>query len=112
MELKELTMSLIKKEFGALVLDVRFDGPYEEEDLDVNVILKELPEDLPERDIRIWDHLREKGFDVLIGYEQPFEELDEAIIEEQMERQRVETAKLLAKMSEAIRRRATLAYPE
>ncbi len=109
MELQELTMGLIKKEFGDLVLDVQFDGPYEEEDLDVNVILRELPEDLPERDIRIWEHLREKGFDVLIGYEQPFEELDEAIIEEQMERQRVEIAKLLSKMSEASRRRAALA---
>jgi len=102
MDLKELTMNLIKREFGDLVLDVQFSGPFEEEDLNVDVTLKELPEDLPDRDIHIWNHLREKGFDVLIGYEPPFDELDEATIEEQKERQIVETAKLLEKMSKAI----------
>ena len=105
MDLKELTMNLIKQEFGDLVLDVQFSGPFEEEDLDVDVILKELPEDLPDRDTRIWHYLREKGFDVLIGYEPPFDELDEATIEEQKERQIVETAQLLEKMSKAIRNR-------
>jgi len=95
-------MNLIKQEFGDLVLDVQFSGPFEEEDLDVYVILKELPEDLPERDTRIWHHLQEKGFDVLIGYEPPFDEIDEATIEEEKERQIVEAAKLLEKMSKAI----------
>jgi hypothetical protein len=98
-------MNLIKQEFGDLVLDVQFSGPFEEEDLDVDVILKELPEDLPDKDIRIWRHLREKGFDVLIGYEPPFDEIDESIIEEEKERQIVEAAKLLEKMSKAIRLR-------
>lgn len=105
MDLKELTMNLIKQEFGDLVLDVQFSGPFEEEDLDVDVILNELPEDLPDRDIRIWHHLREKGFDVLIGYEPPFDEIDEATIEEEKERQLLETAKLLETMSKAIRLR-------
>jgi len=105
MDLKEVTMNLIKREFGDLVLDVQFSGPFEEEDLEVDVILKELPEYLPDRDIRIWHHLREKGFDVLIGYEPPFDEIDESIIEEQKERQIIETAKLLETMSKAIRLR-------
>jgi hypothetical protein len=105
MDLKELTMNLINQEFGDLVLDVQFSGPFEYEDLDVNVILKKLPEDLPDKDIRIWHHLREKGFNVLIGYEPPFDEIDEATIEEEKERQIVEAAKLLEKMSKAIRLR-------
>lgn len=112
MDLKELTMNLIKQEFGDLVLDVQFSGPFEEEDLDVDVILKELPEDLPDRDTRIWHYLREKGFDVLIGYEPPFDELDEATIEEQKERQIVETAQLLEKMSKAIRSREAVKRQE
>jgi len=99
MELKELVTNLIKREFATLLLDVRLSGPFAEEDLCVDVILKELPEDLSERSYRIDNCLDDKSFDVLIGYEQPFEELDEATIEEQMERQRRETAKLLEKMS-------------
>ena len=105
MELEELTTSLIKQEFGNLVLDIRFSGPFEFEDLDVDVILNGMPEDLPDRSYSIWNHLQEKGFNVLIGYEQPFEKFDEATIEKQMERQRREVAKLLEKMSEAIHRR-------
>ena len=100
-----MTTSLIKQEFGNLVLDIRFSGPFEFEDLDVDVILNGMPEDLPDRSYRIWNHIQEKGFNVLIGYEQPFEEFDEATIEKQMERQRREVAKLLKKMSEAIYRR-------
>jgi hypothetical protein len=42
---------------------------------------------------------------VLIGYEPPFDEIDEATIEEEKERQIVEAAKLLEKMSKAIRLR-------
>lgn len=53
-------------------------GPYEEEDLDVDVILKGEPPDLAERDIRIYRRLRDAGFNVLIGYdvleEEPSEE--------------------------------------
>jgi len=107
MDLKELTMNLIKQEFGDLVLDIQFSGPFEYEDLDVDVVLKEIPKNLLKRGAQIHRHLREKGFDVLIGYEPPFDEIDEATIEEEKERQIVEAAKLLEKMSKAIRLRET-----
>ncbi|MBM3234987.1 hypothetical protein FJZ31_01680 [Candidatus Poribacteria bacterium] len=105
MDLKELTINLIKQEFGDLVLDIQFSGPFEYEDLDVDVVLKEMPENLLKRGARIHRYLRGKGFDVLIGYEPPFDEIDEATIEEQKERQIIETAKLLETMSKAIRLR-------
>lgn len=107
MDLKELTMNLIKQEFSDLVLDIQFSGPFEYEDLDVDVVLKEIPKNLLKRGAQIHRHLREKGFDVLIGYEPPFDEIDEATIEEEKERQIVEAAKLLEKMSKAIRLRET-----
>jgi hypothetical protein len=52
-----------------LLLEMQFLGPFEGEDLDVNLILKEEPADLAERDYRIHRYLLDKGFDVLIGYD-------------------------------------------
>jgi hypothetical protein len=68
MELKELTTKLIQQEFGEWLVDMQFSGPFEEEDIDVDVILTEEPEDLVDRSHRIRHYLREQDFDVLIDY--------------------------------------------
>ena len=68
MEVKELTTKLIQQEFGGWLVDMQFSGPFEEEDMDVDVILTEVPEDLVDRSYRIRSDLREQGFDVLIDY--------------------------------------------
>jgi hypothetical protein len=69
MEVKELTEKLLRQEFGEWLVEMQFLGPFEVEDLDVNLILKEEPADLAERDYRIHRYLLDKGFDVLIGYD-------------------------------------------
>ncbi len=69
MDVKELTGKLIQQEFGEWLIDMKFSGPFEEEDLDVYIILKEMPADLGDRDDRIDRYLWNEGFDVLIGYD-------------------------------------------
>ncbi|MBM3239749.1 hypothetical protein FJZ31_25985 [Candidatus Poribacteria bacterium] len=68
MELKELVTKLIQQEFREWLVDLQFSGPFEEEDIDVDVILTERPEDLVDRSHRIRHYLREQDFDVLIDY--------------------------------------------
>ena len=48
---------------------MKFSGPFEGEDLDVDIILKEMPADLGDKDDKIDISLRNEGFDVLIGYD-------------------------------------------
>jgi len=69
MEVKELTEKLLRQEFGEWLVEMQFLGPFEGEDLDVNLILKEEPADLADRDYRIHRYLLDNGFDVLIGYD-------------------------------------------
>lgn len=68
MDVKELTTILIEEEFGDFLFDLRYWGPHEEEDIDVDVILKEEPADLVDRSYRIRRRLISEGFDVLIDY--------------------------------------------
>ena len=69
MDVKELTTNLINKEFGDLLIDIRYWGPHEDEDLDADVVLKEEPIDLGEKEDKIYHYLREQGFDVLFDYQ-------------------------------------------
>lgn len=75
MDVKALTMKLIQQELGEWVLEVKFSGPFEGEDIDADVILKEKPVDLADRSYRIHHCIRENGFDVLIFYDLPDEEI-------------------------------------
>jgi len=79
MNLKELIANLVKQEFGELLLDIQFRGPYAEEDIVVDVILKELPKDIDDKKYRIWRQLSEKSFDVLIGYGIPVDESESPV---------------------------------
>jgi len=69
MDVKELATNLLKQEFGDLLIDMRYWGPHEDEDLDVDVVLKEEPIDLGEKEDKIYHYLREQGFDVLFDYQ-------------------------------------------
>jgi len=68
MDLKEFTTNLVKEEFGKYLVDLRFSGPYEDEDLDVDVILKEKPIDFEERMLDVFRQLLDSDFEVLIDY--------------------------------------------
>ena len=74
MDLKELTTHILKQEFGEYFVKVQFSGPYEDEDIDADVILREKPEDLTERSIRVRRRLWAGGFDVPMLYEVEGEE--------------------------------------
>lgn len=71
MDVKELTEKLIQQEFGEWLFKIRYSGPFEGEDLDVDIFLKEEPADFEDRDYRLYRCLREKDFDVLIDYKLP-----------------------------------------
>ncbi|HIE27982.1 TPA: hypothetical protein EYP66_11915 [Candidatus Poribacteria bacterium] len=68
MDLEEFTTNLVKEEFGGYIVDLRFSGPYEDEDLDVDVILKEKPVDSEERMLNVFRILLDEDLDVLIDY--------------------------------------------
>jgi hypothetical protein len=68
MDLKEFTTNLVKEEFGEYLVDLKFLGPYEDEDLDVDVILKEKPIDFEERMLDVFRQLLDSDFEVLIDY--------------------------------------------
>ena len=78
MDLKELTTNILKQEFGEYFVKVQFSGPYEDEDLDADVILREKPSDLASRSIRVRRRLWVEGFDVPMLYEVEEEDEDEA----------------------------------
>ena len=68
--LKQRIMNLAKEQFGDLLKDVRFSGPFEEEDLDADLILRKRIE-LNEIGAKFWNiyqPLRKEGYNVLIGY--------------------------------------------
>ena len=68
--LKQRITDLAQEQFGDLLKDVRFSGPFEEEDLDVDLILrKRIP--LKELGAKLWnidEPLCEEGYNVLIGH--------------------------------------------
>ena len=81
MDLKKFVTTVLQQELGEYVINIEFCGPYEDEDIDADVILREEPDDLVERRIRISNRLWDAGFDVLILYdvEDDEEEEDEEI---------------------------------
>ena len=81
MDLKELTTHILQQEFREYFVKVQFSGPYEDEDLDADVILQEKPADLTERSIRVRRRLWAKGVDVPMLYEVEEEDEDEVVKE-------------------------------
>jgi hypothetical protein len=74
MDLKEITTNILQQEFGEYFVNVQFSGPYEDEDLDADVILREKPVDLTDRSIRVRRRLWAEGLDVPMLYEVEEEE--------------------------------------
>ncbi len=68
-KLKKLLQRLVKREFSDCLLGIRFDGPFEDEDLNVDLLLREEPPDRVDRSYRIRQKLRKAGFDVSFGYD-------------------------------------------
>ena len=68
--LKQRIMNLAKEQFGDLLKDVRFSGPFEEEDLDADLILRERISlnELGAKFLNIYQPLRKEGYNVLIGH--------------------------------------------
>ncbi|MBC8462114.1 MAG: hypothetical protein H8D67_29455 [Deltaproteobacteria bacterium] len=69
--LKQRIMNLAQEQFGVLLKDVRFSGPFEDEDIDVDIILRKRIA-LNEIGGKLWNiyhPLRKDGYDVLIGHE-------------------------------------------
>ncbi|MFB3041498.1 MAG: hypothetical protein ACE1ZS_06810 [Candidatus Poribacteria bacterium] len=69
--LKERVTNLANEQFGDLLKKIRFSGPFEEEDLDVDIILREKIS-LNKLGAKLWNvsrPLRDDGYDVLIGCE-------------------------------------------
>jgi len=68
--LKEHILNLAEEQFGDLLKDVRFSGPFEDEDLDVDIILrKRIPlNEIGAKLLNIYQPLEKEGYNVLIGH--------------------------------------------
>jgi hypothetical protein len=67
--LKQHITNLAQVEFGTLLKHIRFSGPFEEEDLDVDLILRQrIPfNELDAKLLSIYQPLEKEGYNVLIG---------------------------------------------
>ena len=68
--LKQRITDSASEQFGELLKAVRFSGPFEDEDLDVDIILRKRIS-LKEIGSKLWSishPLRKEGYDVLIGF--------------------------------------------
>lgn len=77
MDLKKFITTILQEELGEYFINVEFCGPYEDEDIDADVILREEPADLTERSVRISNRLWEAGFDVPTMYDVEDDEEEE-----------------------------------
>jgi hypothetical protein len=69
--LKQRITNLALEQFGDLLKKIRFSGPFEDEDLDADIILQKKIS-LNELGAKLWNihkPLRKEGYDVLIGCE-------------------------------------------
>ena len=69
--LKQRITDLAQEQFGDLLKAIRFSGPFEEEDLDVDLILrKRIPlKEIGAKLSNIYHPLEEEGYHLLIGHE-------------------------------------------
>ena len=68
--IKELVTTLAKEQFGDTLKNIRFSGPFEEEDLDADLILTHRM-DLMEMGAKLWNMrqpIQKEGYYVLIGF--------------------------------------------
>ncbi len=72
-KVKQFTLKLLRREFGDSLVRVEWWGPYEGEDIDATVFLKEEPADLDMRSYRIHEQLDDAGWDVGIIWDWPEE---------------------------------------
>lgn len=69
MDVKEFTKNLVKQVFGDYVVSLEFTGPYEYEEILVDVLLKEKPADFEERMLQVFQRILDEDLDVLVDYE-------------------------------------------
>jgi hypothetical protein len=73
---RRLMEKLARREFGENLMGIMFHGPYEDEDMDVDLLLREEPLDDANSWHRIHQELEKAGFFVLFGWD-VWEELEE-----------------------------------
>jgi hypothetical protein len=73
MDLKEIVAQMVKEEFGNCVDGIRFTGPYEGEEFNAVITLRDEPEDFDEREGQLRDHVWELGYDIGIFVDYPEE---------------------------------------
>jgi hypothetical protein len=67
--LKQYITNLAQAEFGKLLKTIRFSGPFEDEDLDVDLLLRKKVDfnQLDDKLLNIYQALEKEGYNVLIG---------------------------------------------
>jgi len=73
MDLKETVAQMIQEELGDCVEGIRFTGPYEGEEFDVSIALRDEPVDFENRNIRLRRRVWELGHDIILFMEYPEE---------------------------------------
>ncbi len=71
MDLKETVAQMVQEELGDCVDGIRFTGPYEGEEFNVNIMLRYEPDDFEERDSRLHYRVWKLGYDIGIFVDYP-----------------------------------------
>ncbi len=71
MNLKETVAQMTQKELGECIEKIEFVGPYEGEEFNILITLRDEPEDFYDREGRLRDRVWELGYDIGIFVDYP-----------------------------------------
>ena len=73
MDLKETVAKMAREELGECIEKIEFVGPYEGEEFNIFITLRDEPEDFDEREGQLRDRVWELGYDIGIFVDYPEE---------------------------------------
>ena len=73
MNLKEIVAQMAQEELGECIEKIEFTGPYEGEEFNIRITLRDEPEDFDEREDRLYDRVWKLGYDIGIFVDYPEE---------------------------------------
>ena len=73
MDLKETVAQMAREELGECIEQIEFTGPYEGEEFNIRITLRDEPEDFDKREDRLYDRVWKLGYDIGIFVDYPEE---------------------------------------
>ncbi|MFQ6041106.1 MAG: hypothetical protein ACE5PV_09640 [Candidatus Poribacteria bacterium] len=73
MNLKEIVAQMAREELGECIEQIEFTGPYEGEEFNIRITLRDEPEDFDKREDRLYERVWKLGYDIGIFVDYPEE---------------------------------------